>query len=95
MISQVVYHMPPKGMAHYVMAKYALMGLSKALAVDWAPDSVHVNMISPGLARTDLTQSYGERVFRMEAMTPSLGCLVDPADVAEVVSYLAGAGDVS
>ena len=91
-LSQVVHNTPPKGMAHYVTAKYALMGLSKALAAEWASDNVRVNMISPGLARTELTQSYPDRVFKMEAMRTPLGRLVDPADVAEAVSYLAGEG---
>ena len=92
LLSQVVHSTPPKGMAHYVTAKYALMGLSKALAVEWAPDKVRVNMISPGLARTELTQSYSDRVFKMEAMKTPLGRLVDPADIAEAVSYLVGEG---
>jgi 3-oxoacyl-[acyl-carrier protein] reductase len=92
LLSQVVHNTPPKGMAHYVTAKYALMGLSKALAAEWASDKVRVNMISPGLVRTELTQSYGDRVFKMEAMRTPLGRLVDPADVAEAVSYLAGEG---
>jgi 3-oxoacyl-[acyl-carrier protein] reductase len=92
LLSQVVHNTPPKGMADYVTAKYALMGLSKALAAEWASDNVRVNMISPGLARTELTQNYGDRVFRMEALKTPLGRLVDPADVAEAVSYLVGAG---
>jgi 3-oxoacyl-[acyl-carrier protein] reductase len=92
LLSQVVHNTPPKGMAHYVTAKYALMGLSKALAVEWASDKVRVNMISPGLARTELTQSYSDRLFKMEAMKTPLGRLVDPTDIAEAVSYLAGEG---
>jgi 3-oxoacyl-[acyl-carrier protein] reductase len=92
LLSQVVHNTPPKGIAHYVTAKYALMGLSKALAAEWASDKVRVNMISPGLARTELTQSYPERVFKMEAIKTPLGRLVDPADVAEAVIYLVGEG---
>jgi 3-oxoacyl-[acyl-carrier protein] reductase len=92
LLSQVVHNAPPKGMAHYVTAKYALLGLSKALAVEWASDKVRVNMISPGLARTELTQSYSDRVFRMEAMRTPLGRIVEPADIAEAVSYLVGGG---
>ena len=92
LLSQVVHNTPPKGMAHYVTAKYALMGLSKALAAEWASDKVRVNMISPGLARTELTQSYPDRVFKMEAVRTPLGRLVEPADIAETVSYLVGEG---
>jgi 3-oxoacyl-[acyl-carrier protein] reductase len=92
LLSQVVYNSPPKGMAHYVTAKYALLGLSKALAVEWAADKVRVNMISPGLTRTELTEHYSDRIFKMEAMKTPLGRLVELDDIAEAVNYLIGGG---
>jgi 3-oxoacyl-[acyl-carrier protein] reductase len=91
-LSQVVHNVPPAGLAHYVTAKYGLLGLSKSLAVEWAADNIRVNMISPGLARTELTQGYNDRIFMMEAMKTPLHRLVDPADIAEAVAYLAGPG---
>jgi 3-oxoacyl-[acyl-carrier protein] reductase len=88
LLSQVVHNTPPKNLAHYVTAKYALMGLSKALAAEWAGKGVRVNMISPGLARTELTQHYQDRVFKAEAVKTPLGRLVEPLDVAHVVRFL-------
>jgi NAD(P)-dependent dehydrogenase (short-subunit alcohol dehydrogenase family) len=90
LLSQVVNNAPPKGMAHYVTAKYALMGLSKALAAEWASDNIRVNMISPGLARTELTQGYSDRVFTMERIKTPLRRLVEPSDVAEAAAFLVG-----
>lgn len=87
-LSQVVNNTPPSGMAHYVTAKYALLGLSKALAAEWAKDNIRVNMVSPGLARTELTQHYNEKIFRMEEIKTPLGRLVDVKDIAESVAYL-------
>ncbi len=89
-LSQVVNNTPPSGMAHYVTAKYALLGLSKALAAEWAKDNIRVNMVSPGLARTELTQHYNEKIFRMEEIKTPLGRLVDVEDIAESVAYLLG-----
>jgi NAD(P)-dependent dehydrogenase (short-subunit alcohol dehydrogenase family) len=40
--------------AAYVASKSAVAGLTRALAVEWAPYNVTVNAIVPGLFRTDL-----------------------------------------
>lgn len=90
LLSQVVAEAPPAGVADYVAAKYALEGLSKAMAAEWADDRVRVNMVSPGLTRTDLTEHYQERVFKMEAAKTPLRRLSTPEDIANAVCYLAG-----
>lgn len=87
-LSQVVHNAPPTEFAHYVTAKYALMGLSKSMAVEWARQNIRVNMVSPGLARTALTQHYQDKLFKMEALKTPLGRLVELEDVANAVSYL-------
>jgi NAD(P)-dependent dehydrogenase (short-subunit alcohol dehydrogenase family) len=66
------------------------MGLSKAMAAEWAEDLIRVNMVSPGLTRTELTEHYQERVFKMEAARTPLKRIATPADVASAVAYLAG-----
>lgn len=88
-LSQVVNGAPPAKMAPYVTAKYALMGLSKALAAEWAGDGIRVNMVSPGMVQTELTEHYHERVFKMEAARTPLGRLATPDDVAAAVQFLA------
>ena len=40
--------------AAYVASKAAVAGLTRALAVEWAPHNVTVNALIPGLFRTDL-----------------------------------------
>ena len=79
----------PANMADYVTAKHALEGLSKALAAEWAGDGIRVNMVSPGLTRTELTEFQHERVFKMEAARTPLRRLATPADIARAVAYLA------
>ncbi len=87
--SQVVTGVPPTQMADYVTAKHALEGLSKALAAEWAPDGVRVNVVSPGLTRTDLTVFHPERVFKGEALRTPMRRIATPEDVARAVAYLA------
>jgi 3-oxoacyl-[acyl-carrier protein] reductase len=87
-LSQVTAAQPPPGVADYVAAKYALLGLSKALAVEWASDQIRVNMVSPGMIQTDLTQHYHDRIFKMEASRTPLKRIAQPADVANSVAFL-------
>jgi 3-oxoacyl-[acyl-carrier protein] reductase len=89
-LSQVTFGAPPGQMADYVAAKHALHGLSKALAAEWAADGIRVNMVSPGLVQTELTQHYQDRVFKMEAARTPLRRLASPGDVARVVAFLLG-----
>jgi 3-oxoacyl-[acyl-carrier protein] reductase len=89
-LSQVTAGVPPARMADYVVAKYALLGLSKALAVEWAGDGIRVNTVSPGLTRTELTEHYQERVFKMEATRVPLGRLATLDDIAHTVAFLLG-----
>jgi 3-oxoacyl-[acyl-carrier protein] reductase len=88
-LSQVTGGQPPARMADYVTSKYALGGLSRALASEWAEDGIRVNMVSPGLVQTELTQHIQERVFKMEAARTPLKRLATTLDVAQAVAFLA------
>lgn len=89
LLSQVVGGTPGPGTAAYTTAKSGLLGLSKAMAIEWAEDAVRVNMVSPGLTRTELTEHYHERVFKSEAARTPLRRIATAADVANSVAYLA------
>jgi NAD(P)-dependent dehydrogenase (short-subunit alcohol dehydrogenase family) len=41
----------------YTASKAAVAGLTRALAVEWAPRGVTVNAIAPGIIRTDLNRT--------------------------------------
>src|SRR3954453_18391777 len=43
--------------AAYVASKSAVAGLTRALAIEWAPHGVTVNAIAPGVFRTDLNSN--------------------------------------
>jgi NAD(P)-dependent dehydrogenase (short-subunit alcohol dehydrogenase family) len=87
-VSQVASGSPPAQMSDYVSAKFALKGLSKSLAIEWANEQIRVNTVSPGLTQTDLTQYYNERIFKMEASRTPLKRLASVADIANAVAYL-------
>lgn len=75
----------------YTTAKHGLLGLTRALALEYAGTGVRINAVCPGGMRTpmlelavggaDDVEAYGRR--------SPIGRLSDPHEVAEVVSFLA------
>ncbi|HEX5616533.1 MAG TPA: SDR family oxidoreductase [Acidimicrobiia bacterium] len=80
---------PSGNLAAYIASKGALNALTRAIAVDYAPDQIRCNTISPGYvlhARRDADIT-SERLARYEAM--HLTRLGTADDVAHAAIYLA------
>lgn len=41
----------------YVASKHGLLGLTRALAIEWGPTNVQVNALAPGWVRTEMTKA--------------------------------------
>jgi NAD(P)-dependent dehydrogenase (short-subunit alcohol dehydrogenase family) len=82
---------PAPGRLAYCVAKAAVVGLTQALAVEWAPLGVRVNAVAPGYTDTELFRgaqaTAGVDVEQLVARTPN-GRLATPADVARAVAFL-------
>jgi 3-oxoacyl-[acyl-carrier protein] reductase len=78
------------GTVNYSAAKAGVIGLTKALAREWAGLRVNVNAIAPGLiVNTRITEGKPpELMAKIEAAIP-LGRPGEPADVAALVQFLA------
>jgi 2-deoxy-D-gluconate 3-dehydrogenase len=72
----------------YVAAKHGLLGLTRAMAIEFAP-KVHINSIAPGLVVTEMTQTYipPERRALLEGITPA-GRFGQPEEIAGALLYL-------
>ena len=71
-------------------SKAALEALCRQMAAEWAPEGIHVNVVSPGLLETDTLAAMersGERVASEKRASPS-GRLVQLHEVAAVVHFL-------
>jgi 3-oxoacyl-[acyl-carrier protein] reductase len=77
------------GQVNYAAAKAGLIGATKALALEVARRNVLVNAVSPGFIETDMTSS-----LPLEHVLPliPMGRVGKPAEVAEVVAFLASPG---
>jgi len=80
---------PSAGWLHYITAKSALQGFSRAMAVELAPKGITVNMVSPGMTETELIADIPEKNRLMVAAKAPLRRLAKPEDIAGTVSFLA------
>ena len=71
-------------LADYVASKFAVVGLTQAMAFELAPLGIRVNSVCPGFVATDM------QVRQWIAHTP-MGRLEQPQDVARVVAFLLSA----
>lgn len=74
----------------YVASKHGLVGLTKSMALDWAPE-VRVNAVAPGYVATELTKEAMENEGLRESLlsrTP-LERFADPEEIAAPVVFLA------
>jgi NAD(P)-dependent dehydrogenase (short-subunit alcohol dehydrogenase family) len=75
----------------YHAVKGALVNLTRALALEWAPSGVRVNAVAPAFVRTRLVEPLMADAAMAKALieaTP-LGRLVEPEEVADAIVFLA------
>ncbi len=77
--------------AGYAASRHALIGLTRALANEWAPLGVNVNAIAPGYVDTDLLEGLKQDPERSRALLARVpaGRWGTPHELAGAVVYLA------
>lgn len=77
--------------AAYSAGKAGIDGLTRTLAVEWAPMKIRVNSVAPGYVRTALTNKLIEdgklRTDRIIERTP-MGRFAEPEEVSEAILFL-------
>ncbi|VDG19519.1 short-chain dehydrogenase [Lactobacillus koreensis] [Lactiplantibacillus mudanjiangensis] len=76
-------------MAAYSAAKGAVANLVKSMALDYAPYQIRVNNVAPGPTNTPMFQANPQAVIDEFIQASPLKRLVEPADVARAMYFLA------
>ena len=102
-VASVASHRGVRYGTAYAASKHAVLGLSRSIAVEVAGTGITANSVCPGFVATEMTERSVARIVEtpgrgedearaaIESLQP-LGRLVEPAEVADAVAFLAGDG---
>lgn len=88
-LSTLAVEKPNSEWLHYITAKSALNGFTRALALEMAPKGIRINLVSPGMTDTELLANIPEKVKLLTAAQTPLRTIANPEDVAGAISFLA------
>jgi 3-oxoacyl-[acyl-carrier protein] reductase len=77
------------GQAVYAGSKAAVIGITKSLSKELAPQNIRVNAIAPGFIDTDMVQSLSPEKFSERIASIKLGRAGRPEEVADTALFLA------
>lgn len=87
-ISSVIGEMGNVGQANYASTKAGIMGFTKTMARELAPNKIRVNAIAPGFVETDMLQSVPKDIRDNIVKDIALGRFGTPEEIALATVYL-------
>lgn len=99
-VASVVGHIGASYITAYSASKHAVLGLTRSVAAEVAGTGVTANSVCPGYVRSDMTDRTIANISKHTTMTldeaerhlcasTPLGRLIEPAEVAHAVAFLA------
>lgn len=86
--SMVSIYAQPSGMA-YPVSKFAVNGMTRALARELGPKGIRVNAVAPGITETDMMKAVPKEVIEPLIARIPLRRLGQPEDIANAFVFLA------
>lgn len=88
MLSAYTLNVPPKALSHYTTVKYALLGLMKSLASEYADSGVSINAVSPSMVETDFLVNIPEKIVELNAASHPLKRNATVKDIIPAIQFL-------
>lgn len=89
-ISSIAGQLGLAGSGAYVGTKWAVRGMTKTAAVEFAPDHIRVNSVHPGYIETPMLGGVDPEALKAGVEATPLKRIGKPEDIAAAVAYLAG-----
>lgn len=75
--------------AHYVASKAGVIGLTRAMAMEFRDRRIAVNSVAPGFTDTPMTRAMPADQYKIAQSLEPGGAAADPADIAGAIAFLA------
>lgn len=79
----------PAAGTHYAASKAALIGMTRNMALHYAPFGITINAVAPGHVLTPLAKQHSSEVLARSAQGNPMGRLGEPEEIASAIRYLA------
>jgi len=89
-----IYGSKPSDVGHapYAASKFAVIGLSKTAAIDYAQENIRINVVSPGFTHSEMVDYYVDAEPELVAAAVSrhsaANRLGEPTEIAEAITWL-------
>ena len=92
MLSAYLLGVPPKFQSPYITIKYALLGLMRNLAAEYAAKGIMVNAVSPDMMETKFLSELPDLIIEQSAKNNPLGRNIYIDEVVPTIEYLLSSG---
>lgn len=90
-LSSVTCGETPGFCANYVVSKYALLGLVKALSAEYGPKGITINGISPHWTNTKYISNQPQVLVEKQVAESPMGRLLEEDEIVPTIAYLLSA----
>lgn len=87
-LSAYLLGIPPKFQSPYITVKYALLGLMRNIAAEYASKGINVNAVSPDMVETKFLSELPDLVKEQSAKNNPLGRNIYVEEVVPTIEYL-------
>jgi 3-oxoacyl-[acyl-carrier protein] reductase len=89
LVSSTLSREPGYGFAAHCAAKAAVDSMARTMALELGPSKINVNVVGPGLTRTDATAGLPPEVHEQTAAHTPLRRVAEPEDITGTIMFLA------